>query len=215
MEKRFKNKKIPKLCLVVCLCLFILGTSNVLAVDSRIVEIRTQFREDPQSAVAVYQQEVSYQDILESPSVNELYSYAYDNEEFTRDLLSQFREASQEADSTIRKWVGDEILIAVIDSSIIYGAVFDLKTGELRVEYVDTKTEVWVDLGFLQELIRFGDTHSIEESINLAIDHYYTDWAAWNELGPFDILVTRETIMGFSAVAGVSLGLYQFKFKKK
>ena len=195
MIKYFRTRKIV---LVAGLVIFLVTVSSVRAIDSRIADIREGFLANPQPVYPQYVAGITYQDMLQNPSPDELFSYITDNEAFTKDLLDDLKEASKQADKAIKKWIGNEILIAVIDGPSIYTGVFNLDTGVLTATYQDTKTEVWIDLPFLQSLIQYGDTHSVENSIDFAIQHYYEDWGAWVQMGTVDIMLTPTVIGGLT-----------------
>jgi len=214
MKMRVKHKK-RSLVLGLCVVLVFLGAQGIHATTGRIDEFRKEFLKEPMPVFPRYVTNVTYSDLLSLPDPDEFYSWAKDNEVWTAELLSTLRASGKQAEE-IERWVGDPILIAIIDfeTEQVYTATFSTETGEVTPEYLDTKTEVWVSLSFLQELIVFADANTVEDTIDFAVDRYYEDWGIWSEQGFWDLLLTREVVATLAVWGGI-VGAGAFVYKKK
>lgn len=158
---------------------------------------------------------VQYLDLLDHPSQNQMFSWAKDNEAWTAALLETFRQSSTEVEE-IEDFLGDKVLFVFIDFSTNtpYAATINLQTGEVLAEYEDCKTEIWADVEFVQELIRYGDNYSEEEVVPFAVNRYYEDWGIWVERGPLDLMLTQDmlfTLIAWGGILGGGYGVYRWK----
>lgn len=214
MQKQKKRSLVLGLCVV----LVFFGAQGVHAATGRIDEFRAAFREAPTPVFPRYVENVTYADLLVQPHPDEFYSWTKDHEVWTTELLGTLRASGEEA-AEIERWVGDPILVAIIDfeTEQVYTATFSLETGQVVAEYKDTKTEVWTSLSFVQELLVFADVNTVEDTIDFAVERYYHDLAIWSEQGFFDLLLTREafvTLVAWGAIVGAGAFVYKTKKRK-
>ncbi len=201
-------------------CVFLVIGSAAATGTGRISDYRDLVKEDVSVIKSPqYVPGVVYTDLLAQPSAHQLYSWAKDNEGWTAELLDTLRQSSTEV-VEIAEFVGDKVLMVFIDfdADIPYAATINLKTGEVVAGYEDTKTEIWMDLHFLQALISYGDNYLEDQMVSFAVEHYYEDWGVWVQRGSFDLMLTRETIQGFLMVGlimGAGYGGYKFMKKGK
>lgn len=214
---RVKHKK-RGLVLGICLLVLMIGVQGADATTGRIDEFRQEFQKDPLPVFPRYVTNVTYADLLDFPHPDEFYSWAKDNEVWTAEFLSILRESGEKAEE-IERWIGDPILVAIIDfeTNQVYTATFSIETGEVNPEYLDTKTEIWASLTFVQDLIVYANTNTVEDTIDFAVAHYYDDLGIWVEQGFWDVMLTREalaTLLAWGAVVGTGAFAYK-KVKKK
>lgn len=210
-----KQKKKRSLVLGLCVVLVFCGAQGVHATTGRIDEFRTAFREaELTPTLPRYLANVSYPALLAQPHPDEFYSYAKDHEVWTAEFLSTLRASGEEA-AEFERWIGDPILVVLItdfDGLECYSATFSLETGEVKAEYLDTKSEIWCSLTFVQELLVFADQNTVDATIEYAVAQYYSDWSVWVEQGFWDILLTREavaTLILWAAVVGAGGLIYK------
>lgn len=216
-----RNRKQPILIGLFFVVLF-LGVSGSQATGTgRIYEYRETVKANLDVInVPNYVSGVQYLDLLDHPTVHQLFSWAKDNEAWTAALLETFRQSSAEVEE-IEEFLGDKVLFVFIDfTSTVggintpYAATINLETGEVLAEYEDCKTEIWADVEFVQELIRYGDNYAEEEVVPFAVNRYYEDWGIWVERGPFDLMMTQDMLWIFIAWEGIlggGYGVYRWK----
>ena len=204
--------------LIILGILVIIGFNGTVgfAATGRIAEFREEFKKDPQPVLPEYMPGVLEAELYDSPSPDQMYSYAKDSEAWTKQTLTQLRNASVQADDTLENWIGDPILVVIIDfgTNTAYTATFSTETGEVEATYEDTKTELWASLLFMQDFLAYASQSTEEDTIDYAMDRYYSGWGVWVQVGALDIMLTPDTIYSVIVVGGI-VGFLGYRHRRR